>query len=77
MIHDMPATRPNLLDVVALLDAVPDADLIRGQVGTVVEIYDDENVEVEFVDDDGRTTAQETLPTRLLMVLVYNRAESA
>ena len=68
---------PKLLDVVALLDAVPDCGLVRGQVGTVVEVYDEENVEVEFVEDSGRTTAQETLPTRLLMVLVYDRAASA
>ena len=50
MIPPMTAPPPDLLDAVALLCDVLEADLVRGQVGTVVEVYDDENVEVEFVD---------------------------
>jgi hypothetical protein len=40
-------TEPRLLDVVALLRDVPEHHLVRGQVGTVVEI------EVEAVVDPG------------------------
>ena len=45
---------PRLLDVVALLTDVPEHCLVRGQVGTVVEILDGA-YEVEFCDDEGRT----------------------
>ncbi len=45
-----------LLDVVVLLDDLPEYNLVRGQVGTVVEILaDGEAFEVEFSDLDGRT----------------------
>ena len=45
-----------LLDVVALTGDIPEYDLRRGQVGTVVEILADGNAfEVEFSDLDGRT----------------------
>ncbi len=43
-------------DCVALLEDLPDENLRRGQVGTIVEIYNSgEAFEVEFVDRDGRT----------------------
>jgi len=45
-----------LLDVVALKGDIPEYNLRRGQVGTVVEILADGNAfEVEFSDLDGRT----------------------
>jgi hypothetical protein len=46
------ATRyePRLLDVVALLSDLPEHGLVRGQVGTVVELLDGA-YEVEFIDD--------------------------
>ncbi len=45
-----------LLDVVVLLDDLPEYNLVRGQVGTVVEILAaGEAFEVEFSDPDGRT----------------------
>ncbi|MCC3411769.1 MULTISPECIES: DUF4926 domain-containing protein [unclassified Microcoleus] len=37
-----------LLDVVALLEDLPEHGLYRGQVGTVVDEYDAEFVEVEW-----------------------------
>ena len=46
-----------LLDLVALLRDVPEHGLVRGEIGTVVEVYDDA-VEVEFSDDEGRTYGQ-------------------
>lgn len=61
-----------LLDVVALIDALPEYNLRRGQVGTVVEILaDGAAFEVEFSDRDGRT--YESLGLRLdqIMPLYY------
>ena len=43
--------------VVALLEDLPEADLVRGQVGTVVESWAPGVYEVEFADDNGRTYA--------------------
>jgi Domain of unknown function (DUF4926) len=44
-----------LLSVVALMRDIPEAGLVRGQVGTVVEVLGPEVFEVEFSDDNGRT----------------------
>jgi hypothetical protein len=44
-----------LLAEVALLRDIPASGLVRGQVGTVVEILSGDAVEVEFSDDQGRT----------------------
>ena len=61
-----------LLDVVALTEDLPDQDLWRGQVGTVVEILaDGAAYEVEFCDRNGRTYASLGLQTDQLMVLRY------
>lgn len=44
-----------LLDVVALTEDVPEHNLKRGEVGTVVEILSDGDAfEVEFSDDNGQ-----------------------
>lgn len=45
-----------LLDVVALTEDLPELKLDRGQVGTIVEVYEPESFEVEFSDAQGRTT---------------------
>jgi hypothetical protein len=50
-------TTPRLMDAVALLLDVPSHGLLRGQVGTVVELLDGAD-EVEFSDDDGKTYAE-------------------
>ena len=60
-----------LLDVVAPTVDRPEKRLIRGQVGTVVEVLGGGAFEVEFSDDDGRTYAQAGLPAEQLMVLHY------
>jgi hypothetical protein len=60
-----------LLDVVALLDDLPELGLYRGQVGTIVEEYEPSVFEVEFSDLEGRAYALETLPASQLMVLYY------
>jgi Domain of unknown function (DUF4926) len=44
-----------MLSVVALLEDMPEKGLLRGQVGTIVEILAPGVYEVEFSDDAGRT----------------------
>ena len=61
----------HLLDVVALLDDVPNQRLIAGQVGTIVEILADGVYEVEFSDNDGRTYAILALKAEQIMALHY------
>lgn len=63
-----------LLDVVALTRDVPSHGLVRGQVGTVVEILDNDFYEVEFSDNDGRTYAEIALRADQLIVLHYDLA---
>lgn len=58
-----------LLDVVALVEGLPELELCRGQVGTIVEVYEPEVFEVEFSDLQGRAYALETLRAEQLMVL--------
>ena len=66
-----------LLNVVALLQDLPELDLIRGQVGTIVEEYEPGVFEVEFCDGDGRAYAIETLSADVLMVLHHQSKELA
>ena len=58
-----------LLDVVALIENLPELGLYRGQVGTIVEVYEPGVFEVEFSDRQGRTYALETLRDQQVMVL--------
>jgi hypothetical protein len=60
-----------LLDVVALTQNLPHLNLRKGQVGTIVEVYEPTVFEVEFVDLDGQTYAVETLNASQLMQLHY------
>ncbi|MGB3311431.1 MAG: DUF4926 domain-containing protein [Nodosilinea sp.] len=60
-----------LLDVVALTQNLPNLDLYKGQVGTIIEVYEPTVFEVEFVDLSGKTYAVETLNANHLMQLYY------
>ena len=61
-----------LLDVVALTVDLPEENLWAGQVGTIVEIYEQGKAyEVEFVDKDGHTYNLLTLPLEQMMLLRY------
>ena len=61
-----------LLDVVALAVDLPEHDLWRGQVGTVVEILaNGAALEVEFSDRNGRTYESLGLRPDQIMVLRY------
>jgi hypothetical protein len=63
-----------LLDVVALVEDLLEHGLLRGQVGTVVEVLDRDVFEVEFSDDEGRTYAMLPLRANQLMALHYQPA---
>ena len=61
-----------LLDVVALTTDLPEYNLWRGQVGTVVEILAGGTAfEVEFSDREGRTYESLGLRPDQIMVLHY------
>lgn len=61
-----------LLDVVALTADLPEENLWRGQVGTVVEILaDGAAFEVEFSDKEGCTYQSLGLPPEYLMLLHF------
>jgi hypothetical protein len=58
-----------ILDVVALLKDRPDERLLRGQIGTVVECYSNNDFEVEFSNNNGETISLLTLSTDEIMLL--------
>lgn len=60
-----------LLDVVAIKEDLPDANLLAGQVGTIVEVLAPEVYEVEFSDDNGQTYAMLPLHSSQLLQLKY------
>jgi hypothetical protein len=61
-----------LLDVVALSVDLPEDNLYRGQVGTVVDVLaDGEAFEVEFSDRNGRTYESLGLRQDQILVLRY------
>ena len=64
-----------LLDTVALLKEIPDAKLVKGQVGTIVEELDEGAYEVEFTNKRGETIASLALTNEKLMLLHFE-AES-
>ena len=52
------------LDTVVLDRDIPEQGLQRGDLGAVVQTYDPDGLEVEFVNAAGRTQALITLTTR-------------
>ena len=68
---------PKMLDVVAVLNDVPGEKLMRGQVGTVVEEFGGDVLEVEFSDNEGRTYATASLPADQLLVLHHEAVAAA
>ena len=63
--------QPKLLDVVALLNDMPEHGLARGQVGTIVDDPGGEDVLVEFADAEGRAFASPNLRRSDLLLLAY------
>jgi len=68
-------TELELLAEVALLRDLPERGLVRGQVGTVVEILSPAAVEVEFADNEGRTYATAALAAEDLVRLHHAQLE--
>ena len=66
-----------LYDVVALTANRPEDGLVQGQVGTIVLELASDAMEVEFVDENGRTYALATVPAAHLMRLHYHRVQAA
>lgn len=59
-----------LLDVVALVKDIPELGLNRDQEGTILEIYNNGVAfEVDFVDDEGKTIALETIKSEYLKLI--------
>lgn len=62
-----------LFDVVALTTDLPDYDLKRGQVGTIVEVLaNGKAFEVEFSDKSGRTIETIGVEPNQMMRLIYS-----
>jgi Domain of unknown function (DUF4926) len=53
--------RYRVLDTIVLDRDLPDRGLRRGDLGAVVEVYEPDGLEVEFVTASGRTAALVTL----------------
>lgn len=67
-----------LFDVVALTIDLPEHNLRRGQVGTIVEVLaGGDAFEVEFSDRDGRTFESIGLEPSQIMLLRYEPVEIA
>ena len=62
----------NLLDVVALIMDLPEHNLLRGQVGTIVELLaDDAAFKVEFSNRNEQTYQSISLRPEQIMVLHF------
>jgi len=64
-------------EVVALVQDIPEHGLVRGQVGTIVEIWQEDVFEVEFADLDGRAYAFAAVPEQALMPLSFQPVKQA
>jgi hypothetical protein len=64
-----------LLSEVAVLTDMPEKGLVRGQVGTVVELLGPSVAEVEFCDDQGRAYALAALRSDELIRLHHRPYE--
>ena len=61
-----------LSDVVALNEDLPEHNLLKGQVGSIVEIHKNHFFEVEFSDDLGKTYALLSLRSSQLIPLYFS-----
>jgi hypothetical protein len=66
-----------VLDVVAVIEDLPEHGLRRGEVGTVVERWKDGAYEVEFSDDTGEAYAFVALRADQLIPLYYRKNNAA
>ena len=61
-----------ILDVVALLKDIPEKNLKKGQVGTIVEILDKNVYEIEFCNKNGETIASISIKEENILLLRYD-----
>lgn len=66
-----------ILDVVAVVEDLPEHNLRRGEVGTVVDRWKDGTFEVEFSDNTGEPYAFVALKAEKLFPLFYRHREAA
>lgn len=64
-------------DVIALLEDLPQHNLKRGQVGTIVEEWEPGVFEVEFADTHGVAYAMVALRADQIMLLRWQPAEQS
>lgn len=62
--------------VAALLEDSPQHGLVRGQVGTIVDVWTPDIYEVEFCDDQGKAYAHVALRAEQMMQLHYDPLQS-
>jgi hypothetical protein len=60
-----------ILDVVVLTEALPLLNLRKGELGTIVEVLDEDVFLVEFADSKGVTYAMPALNVNVLMKVFY------
>jgi Domain of unknown function (DUF4926) len=60
-----------ILDVVVLTEALPLLNLRKGELGTIVEVLDEDVFLVEFADSKGVTYAMSVLNANVLMKVFY------
>jgi Domain of unknown function (DUF4926) len=63
-----------ILDVVVLTEALPLLNLRKGELGTIVEVLDEDVFLVEFADSKGVTYAMPVLNANILMKVFYEPA---
>ncbi len=72
-----------ILDTVVLQRDVPECALRKGDIGAVVEVYEPNGLEVEFVTGAGKTqalltlTAQDVCPVGSSEILAARRVDAA
>ncbi len=66
-----------LLDVVVIKKAIEKEGVREGAIGTIVEVFNEEYVLVEFADKHGRTYAMLDLPITDLIKVYYEPAAIA
>ena len=67
----MTTTNFKLLDTVALIKDVPEKGLLKGQVGAIVEEWDEGVFEVEFTDKKGKDSTFFVAKVEDLMLLRF------
>lgn len=65
-----------VLDVVALMEELSTAGLRRGEVGTVVEQWEDRAFEVEFSNDSGEPYAFAAVSGEKLLKLYFRKGKA-